>query len=63
MEVNYDLIGAGDAESKENRQEEVSCEQRVDALSEAHVDECKAEAKSLSGDAQNLDGGHKAGTE
>ena len=55
MKTHYDLIGAGDAKSKENWQEQVSCQQRVDALSKAHVEEFKAIAGSLGRNPQNLD--------
>jgi len=54
-EAHYHLIGAGDAQSKENWQEQISCQDGIDALSEAHVEEFKAIAKTLGGNTQNLD--------
>lgn len=63
MKAHQDLIGAGDALSKENWQEDVSCQEGVDALSETHVEEFEAVAVRLSRNTQNLDCWHKTGTE
>lgn len=57
------LIAAGDAKAEENWQEEISCQQGVDALSQAHVEEFHAVAGDFRGDAQDLDRWHEAGTQ
>lgn len=53
---HFDLIAAGDSQAKENWQEEECCQQGVDALPEAHVEELDAVIINLRGNAQNLDG-------
>lgn len=63
MVEHLNLIAAGDAESEEDWQEEVSCQQGVDALSQAHVEEFHAVAGDFRRDSQDLDCWHEAGTQ
>lgn len=63
MEDQLNLIGAGDAKSEENWQEEISCQQGVNALSQAHVEEFQAVAVDFRRDSQNLDCWHEARTQ
>ena len=57
------LVGAGEAQPVEDGQEEQGCEQGVDALPQAHVEELIAVAHGLRGHPQHLHRRHEAGTE
>ena len=55
------LVGAGEAQAVEDRQEEQGSEQRVEQLSQAHPEELEAIAVGLGWHPQHLDRRHEAG--
>ena len=57
------LVGAGEAQPVEDGEEEQSCEQGVDALAQAHVEELIAVAHGLRGHPQHLHRRHEAGAQ